>query len=203
MRYSFRHARLVRASRLRYFTPHPSEALASHASRSENADMSRAFVRETDFDAAGAELPERPLSPHPNYVTVNGLKQLQERCGALRAREAQLDADDPLAQQELAQIKRDLRYYHERLERAITVDHAEQPRNEVHFGARVETEDETGKRRAFTIVGEDEADVASGSVSWVSPLARALLGAEVGDSVTWRRPAGDKTLTITAISRRE
>lgn len=166
-------------------------------------DMSRAFVRETDFDAAGAELPERPLSPHPNYVTAKGLKQLQERCDALKAREAQLDADDPLLQQELAQVKRDLRYYLERLERAIPVDPAQQPENEVHFGARVEAEDEGGKRQVFTIVGEDEADVASGSVSWVSPLARAMMGAQMGESVTWRRPAGDKMLTITGISRRE
>jgi transcription elongation factor GreB len=167
--------------------------------------MSRAFVRETDFDAAGAELPERPLSPHPNYVTANGLKQLQERCDALKAREASLanDADDPLAQQELAQVKRDLRYYAERLERAIPVDPAQQPENEVHFGARVQAEDDGGERHVFTIVGEDEADVAAGSVSWASPLARAMMGARVGDSVTWRRPAGDKMLTITAISRSE
>lgn len=164
--------------------------------------MSRAFVRETDFDAAGAELPERPSSPHPNYVTARGLQQLHERCEALRGRELALAAaDDPFAQQELAEVQRDLRYYLERLERAIFVDGSQQPRDEVHFGARVEAEDEGGARHAFTIVGEDEADVASGSVSWVSPLARAMLGASVGDSVTWRRPAGDKTLTITAISR--
>lgn len=164
--------------------------------------MSRAFVRETDFDAAGAELPERPTSPHPNYVTANGLRQLHERCEALRARESSLSAvDDPLAQQELAQVKRDLRYYLERMERAIVVDSSQQPEDEVHFGARVEAKGEDGGRHAFTIVGEDEADVASGSVSWVSPLARAMLGARVGDTVTWHRPAGDKPLTITAISR--
>ncbi|MGH8727258.1 MAG: GreA/GreB family elongation factor [Burkholderiales bacterium] len=166
--------------------------------------MSRAFVRETDFDAAGAELPERPSSPHPNYVTVNGFKKLHERCDALKAREAELSSDDdPLSQQELAEVKRDLRYYHERLERAIPVDSTQQPEDEVHFGARVEVEDDSGVRHAFTIVGEDEADVASGSVSWVSPLARAMMGAQVGDNVTWRRPAGDKTLTITAIARGE
>ena len=163
--------------------------------------MSRAFVRETDFDAAGAELPERPLSPHPNYVTAKGLQQLQARCEALRAREAALSDDDPLSQQELAQVKRDLRYYSDRVERAILVDPAQQPEDEVHFGARVEAEDENGERHVFTIVGEDEADAAHGSVSWVSPLARAMMGAQVGDTVTWRRPAGDKTLTIAAISQ--
>lgn len=166
--------------------------------------MSRAFVRETDFDAAGAELPERPSSAEPNYITANGLRQLHERCDSLKAREAALaGADDPLAQQELSRVKRDLRYYTERLERAIPVDFAQQPRDEVHFGARVEAEDDDGVRHAFTIVGEDEADVANGSVSWASPLARAMMGAQVGDSVTWRRPAGDKALTITAIARGE
>lgn len=165
--------------------------------------MSRAFVRETDFDAAGAELPERPQSPHANYVTPHGLRELHDRCDSLKARYAELsgDADDPMRQQELREVERDLRYYQDRLERAIPVDPAEQAYDEVHFGARVEVEDEDGETQQFTIVGEDEADAASNKVSWVSPLARALMGARVGDSVTWKRPAGNKVLTITAIER--
>ncbi|HEY8014642.1 MAG TPA: GreA/GreB family elongation factor, partial [Dongiaceae bacterium] len=61
------------------------------------------------------------------------------------------------------------------------------------------TVDEDGTERRFAIVGEDEADPAVGKISWVSPLARALTGAAVGDSVVWKRPAGDKTLEVTAI----
>jgi transcription elongation factor GreB len=59
--------------------------------------------------------------------------------------------------------------------------------------------DDEGERRRFAIVGEDEADPARGKISWVSPLARSLAGASMGDSVTWKRPAGDKTLEITKI----
>jgi transcription elongation GreA/GreB family factor len=59
--------------------------------------------------------------------------------------------------------------------------------------------DPEGQERVFTIVGEDEADVATGKVSWVSPLARALLGASVDDTVTWKRPSGDADLEIASI----
>ncbi len=69
----------------------------------------------------------------------------------------------------------------------------------MRFGARVTVADEAGGARAFIIVGEDEADAAAGKVSWLSPLARALTGGHVGDAVTWRRPAGDLELEITAI----
>jgi len=80
------------------------------------------------------------------------------------------------------------------------VDYAQQPKDRVDFGAIVETEDENGKKRKFEIVGEDEADVASSRISWASPLAQSLIGAGVGDTVVWRRPAGDVELEIVRIS---
>jgi transcription elongation GreA/GreB family factor len=64
----------------------------------------------------------------------------------------------------------------------------------------VAVEDEEGENRTFTIVGEDEADIAANKVSWVSPLARALIGHKVGDTVVWVRPAGNQMLEITAIN---
>lgn len=70
---------------------------------------------------------------------------------------------------------------------------------EVHFGASVKTEDEGGAVHSIVIVGEDEADAAHGRVSWQSPLAKALMGAKVGDTVTWNRPAGSTTLNILEI----
>jgi transcription elongation GreA/GreB family factor len=70
----------------------------------------------------------------------------------------------------------------------------------VHFGATVRAEDAEGRVHRFKIVGEDEADVATGKVSWVSPLAKALIGARVGDTVKWRRPAGEVELEILEIS---
>jgi transcription elongation factor GreB len=69
----------------------------------------------------------------------------------------------------------------------------------VHFGAIVRIEDERGAEQEFSLVGDDEADVASGRISWASPLARALIGAKVGDSVNWHRPAGDTEIYIVDI----
>jgi transcription elongation GreA/GreB family factor len=108
--------------------------------------------------------------------------------------------EDPVIQQQLAVIERDLRYFKARLEQAIPVDPVNQPKDKVLFGATVQMEDEEGVLHTFTIVGEDEADIAAHKVSWVSPLAKALLGHKTGDSVIWRRPAGDMTLEIIDIN---
>ena len=96
-------------------------------------------------------------------------------------------------------MDRDLRYYTARLESAIPVDMARQPRRKVAFGAAVTVSQPGGDRRTFTIVGEDEADLKEGKISYVSPLAEALLDARVGKTVLWRRPAGNLQLTVEAI----
>jgi transcription elongation GreA/GreB family factor len=69
----------------------------------------------------------------------------------------------------------------------------------VHFGAIAMIEDEDGTRHEFNIVGDDEADVSAGKISWASPLARAMIGAKVGDTVVWRRPAGEAEVYIVGI----
>ncbi len=163
--------------------------------------MSRAFVKEDDQSKASAELPERPQSPHPNYVTPKGLADLERCFETLTAERSALSHEDSALTQEATQsrIDRDLRYLAARIEAAIPVDPALQPRGEVAFGATVRVFDPEGRERVFTIVGEDEADVATGKVSWVSPLARALLGARVDDTVTWKRPSGDADLEIASI----
>lgn len=169
--------------------------------------MSRAFVKEGDEGPSG-DVPERHISEHRNYVTPAGLAELEEhviacdtqRSGVLsRAGEAGLTADDPVVAEELAPLERDLRYYRARVESAIVVDPRTQPRDQVAFGARVTVRDEHGVVRTFAIVGEDEADLKSLKVSYVSPLAEALNGARVGDEVVWQRPAGDLRLTVSAI----
>lgn len=164
--------------------------------------MSRGFVKEDDLEHAGTDLPERPLSEHPNYVTPTGLQQLQQQAADLEQQRLELAPrkEDPSAQQQLAHINRDLRYVQARLESAILVNPAEQNRELVLFGARVTVEDENGDEHIFALVGEDEADIAAGKVSWVSPLARALIGHKIGDSVTWVRPAGNLLLDITDIN---
>jgi transcription elongation GreA/GreB family factor len=164
--------------------------------------MSRAFIKEQDGDQADHDPPERPQSSHANYVTPYGLKQLQQRLQELVAVQDSLTGKQGLgAQQELKHVKRDLHYYTERIKRAVVVRPEAQPDDRVHFGASIEVEDMEGKRFRYLIVGEDEADPALGKISWVSPLARALLDACIGDIVKWRRPAGDKELKITSITR--
>ena len=69
----------------------------------------------------------------------------------------------------------------------------------MHFGATVKILDEDGKVHRFAIVGDDEADVTAGRISWASPLAKAMIGAKVGDTVIWRRPAGDAEVEIAGI----
>ncbi|WP_292784825.1 GreA/GreB family elongation factor [Methylophilus sp. UBA6697] len=163
--------------------------------------MSRGFVKEDDLELAGTDLPERPLSPHANYVTPEGLQTLQHTVKTLDTERNQYVArkEDPSAQQKLAEIDRDLRYFVARLESAQLVDPAQQPRHTVLFGAKVLVEDETGEQSVFQIVGEDEADIARQKVSYVSPVAKALLGRKAGDSTVWQRPAGPLQLDILTI----
>jgi transcription elongation factor GreB len=160
--------------------------------------MSRGFVKEDDLEHAGTDLPERPISEHPNYVTPTGLRQLQNKASELEQERQQLAPrkEDPIANQRLAVVERDLRYFQARLESAIPVDPAAQDKKTVLFGAKVTAEDENGETHVFTIVGEDEADIAANKVSWVSPVAKALLGHKLGETVVWRRPAGNLLLDI-------
>jgi transcription elongation factor GreB len=162
--------------------------------------MSRAFVKESDEDSASAELPERPLSAGPNYVTARGLEALRARRKELQAeRERLTTAADAMAAQRLREIKRDIRYFNAQIDRATVVDTDGQPHDQVHFGALVTIRDEQGSDHRFHIVGDDEANVAGGSISWASPLARALLGTHVGDTVKWQRPAGASEVEVVAI----
>jgi transcription elongation GreA/GreB family factor len=163
--------------------------------------MSRGFVKEDDLELAGTDLPERPLSEHPNYVTSLGLQQLRQQVDQLEQERQQLlpRKDDPIVSQRLGMVERDLRYFEARLEQVVIVEPSAQAGEKVLFGATVSVEDEDGESQVFTIVGEDEADIAAHKVSWVSPLAHALLGHKVGENVTWHRPAGDMILEITRI----
>lgn len=164
--------------------------------------MSRAFVKDSDEDLVAGELPERPVPPHANYVTPTGLEQLHARVRELQEQHERLtalSADDSQAKQKRREVERDQRYFNAQLERAVVVDPSGQPREEVHFGAEVEIIDEENRKHRFAIVGDDEADVAAGRISWASPLAKAMMGSHVGDTVTWRRPAGEAQVEIVEI----
>lgn len=162
--------------------------------------MNRAFVKGDESDRPEPALPERALGEPPHYITPAGLAQLRTRFDALRSEHAtlkQMQADP--ADRRLLEIERDLRYLRARLDGAVVVDVAAEPRDEVHFGATVTTVDAHGTQARFTIVGDDEADVAHGKISFRSPLARALMGARAGETVRWQRPAGDAELSIAGI----
>ena len=164
--------------------------------------MSRGFVKEDDLEHAGTDLPERPVSAQPNYVTPHGYWLLEQSATKLDKERALLIGrkDDDAAKQKLAMVDRDLRYYSAKLESAIVVKPSQQAKETVLFGAIVDVEDDEGETRQFSIVGEDEADIATNKVSWASPLAKALISHKVGENVVWKRPAGDLNLEIIKIN---
>ncbi|MFC3078880.1 transcription elongation factor GreA [Phenylobacterium terrae] len=145
--------------------------------------MSVAFTREEDYEAQAADLPDRPISPHPNLVTASGLAQIEAELAAARTAyaAAQAQGDVSADRTAMARATRDLRYWSARRATAQLTEPTGDP-DLVQFGRTVEFEREDGRRQAFRIVGEDEADPAKGSVSYVSPLARALMGKAVGDT---------------------
>ena len=104
--------------------------------------------------------------------------------------------DETFNKDKVAEIERDLRYVRARLDSAILVDPKTQSHETVLFGASIEVEDDEGNKHTFHIVGEDEADATINKVSWVSPLAKSLIGQKIGDTVTWQRPVGNINLEI-------
>jgi transcription elongation GreA/GreB family factor len=151
--------------------------------------MSVAFVREESAEAAQeVTLPERSISTHPNLVTQSGLHALEQALAtsrqALRAAQPIEDPNERRRALELA--ARDARYFSERLASAAL---RPEPTSVevVAFGHRVTILRDDDRRQTYRIVGEDEADPRSGSISYVSPLARHLIGKRVGDFIDMDR----------------
>ena len=110
------------------------------------------------------------------------------------------NADYLYGKKRLREIDRRLSYLSKVMKSAKVVDPARQEqRDAVRFGATVELADEQDERRIITLVGEDEADASAGRISWAAPIARALIGAKVGDERIVRLPAGEKNYEIIAI----
>jgi transcription elongation GreA/GreB family factor len=153
--------------------------------------MSRAFVKETDetFD----ELPDRPASPHPNIVTVEGLAAIEATLARWQQEHAVAQASSDRAA--LARLSREVRYWTARRASAQIVATPANP-TEVQFGCTVTILRDDGCRQTYRIVGEDEADPARGTISYVSPLARALMGKRIGDRVR----AGKSDVELVAIA---
>ena len=140
--------------------------------------MSRAFVREPENDTV--DLPDRPVSPHPNFVTEAGRVAIENALNRFEAAyKAAIAKGD---QRAVAADLREVRYWRKRRASAEVVKASE---GDIHarFGARVTIRREDGREQTFRIVGEDEANPSLGTVSHTSPLARAVTGRAVGETV--------------------
>jgi transcription elongation GreA/GreB family factor len=142
--------------------------------------MSKAFTNEDDSEAI-ADIGERPVSTHRNLVTAHGLRQIEKHIADLTEElgKAEIRAD----RERLATASRDLRYWTARRENAELTE-PEGDTDVVRFGMRVTIVNDKDVRHAWLIVGEDEADPAKGTISHASPMAQALFGKGVGDTIT-------------------
>lgn len=165
--------------------------LAGHRTMSYIALMSRAFVKQ-DAEETFEDLPDRPVSEHPNYVTPEGLALIEAELTRLSQEHAAALATSDRAL--LTRAARDLRYWTARRASAQLI-RPPADCSQVRFGCTVTLGRDDGRRQTFRIVGEDEAEPAKGTLSHVSPLARALMGRKVGDVV----PAGRDEAEILAI----
>jgi transcription elongation factor GreB len=183
--------------------------------------MSKAFTKEDD---APDELPEEEPDPlpkgQPNYITPEGLERLRAEFKHLRLVERpevvevvswaagngdrSENGDYIYGKQRLREIDRRLRFLMKRIESAQVVDPAQQTnRDRVFFGATVTYADANDRERTVRIVGVDEARHAHGEVSWVSPIARALLRSEEGDLVRLQTPSGEEEIEVVKIEYRD
>ncbi|MEO9900285.1 transcription elongation factor GreB [Nisaea sp.] len=180
--------------------------------------MSKAFVKENDSDFEEEDdIPDPSPKGVKNYITPAGFKALQDELKQLRRVERPKvveivswaagngdrseNGDYTYGKKRLREIDRRMRFLLKRMEAAEIVDPAAQPnKDRVYFGATVTYADEEENERTFRIVGIDEADLDRGEVSWVSPIARALLKSEIGDVVEVRTPRGPQSVEVTKIS---
>jgi transcription elongation GreA/GreB family factor len=142
--------------------------------------MNKAFVREGDDERASNPLPDRPIPSDPNLVTTEGLPHIVEMVDL--AQEQHTAAREGGNANEMARTERDLRYWMARQATAQVVKRGA-PSERVEFGSSVTIRREDGRTQGFRIVGTDEADPAQGTLSYISPLAKALIGRSEGDTV--------------------
>jgi transcription elongation factor GreB len=179
--------------------------------------VSKAFTKEPDGDDDEHDLSDDDAVPagFTNYITPAGYKRLNDELARLwhddRPKLVETIAwaasngdrsengDYIYGTRKLREIDRRIRFLSKRLDSAVIVDNAGKTHERVYFGATVTVVDESGAERTISIVGADELDPGRGRVSWVSPIATALLKASVGDVVTMRTPRGPEELEIVAV----
>ncbi len=178
--------------------------------------MSKAFTKETDTEADEPDEPETLPKHLKNYMTPPGFAVLQEELRRLMREERPKivetvawaasngdrseNGDYIYGKKRLREIDRRARYLTKRLESATVVDPAQQQSlTQVFFGATVTYARDDDTELTVTLVGIDEADLAQGKISWISPVAKALMKSRVGDTVELRTPAGPETIEVLAI----
>ena len=155
------------------------------------------------------------MSDKPRFITPEGLARIRaeydELFGVERPKVVEVvswaaslgdrseNADYLYGKKRLREIDRRLAHLARIMKAAKVVDPATQTTDQVRFGATVELADEDDRRRTITIVGDDETDASAGRIGWSAPLARALIGAKVGDERVVRLPAGEKTYEVMTI----
>ena len=177
--------------------------------------MSKAFTKETDSDDDDLVLPPLPAGGK-NYITPAGYARMRdELLGLMDVERPKVveavywaasngdrseNGDYIYGKKRLREIDRRIRFLTQRLEIAeITDPSAHYGKDQVFFGSTVTYEDDTGVERSITILGIDEADTLAGQVSWVSPVARALLKSRVGDDVSLVMPDGVRVLSVLSV----
>ena len=179
--------------------------------------MSKAFVRETGREDDEPQPPKLPASGK-NYITPAGYARLETELRQLVEEERPAvvktvawaasngdrseNADYIYGKRRLREIDRRVRFLIKRLEAAQIVDSSGRDADQVFFGATVVTRNQSGKKQTVTIVGIDEVDPARGHVSWISPIAKALIKARAGETVRLRTPAGEERLEILEVTYR-
>lgn len=179
--------------------------------------MNKAFVRESDGDDDDEISPSLKLPPgSKNYITPAGHARLKEELEHLVKRERphvveivawaasngdrSENGDYIYGKRRLREIDRRIRFLSKRLDNAEVVDPLRQGENDqVFFGARVTIAEADGQENTYTIVGVDEADVTRGRISWISPLARALIKNREGDSIRFQSPVGVREIDIVEV----
>ena len=162
--------------------------------------MSKAFTRESDESGDDEISPLRPPLPPgtTNYITREGAERLDRRLKDLIAKK-QLAEVKGSNEPDLRKLESNIRVLQQTLN-SVVIAQPPPDSDKAAFGANIRIRQENGEEQIYRIVGVEEADPESGSISWLSPLARALLSRKVGDKVQFRTPAGMEEFTILAIT---
>ena len=167
--------------------------------------MSKAFTRESDDESGAEEIPPfRPQLPSGtrNYITREGADRVKQRLNDLlqmkQASAARSNEAGTAAEADQRKIESAIRRFQQILD-SVVIAEIPADQEKVVFGAVVMIRHGNGEEAAYHIVGVEEADPERGSISWVSPLARALLSRRAGEKVPFRSPAGDEELTILSV----